>query len=197
MPRLERRRRAIAVALDASCPLSLHLRSFGWYRRFFALTISDYIIPQDGLDWAEMLRDWHWTLPESLEVWIVTRFADLIIVQEDGSVWLLDTGGGTFKRIADSKDHFADLAEDTDAFGNWFMVLAVDEMVAAGHPLGPKQCYSFRLPTGLGGDYALSNYMVTDIRVHLSIHGQIFHHTRNLPDGTRVTFTTDSMWVQP
>ncbi len=157
------------------------------------MNISDYIISQDGLNLSEMLRDWHWALPKSFDVWIVTRFADLIIVQEDGSVWFLDTGGGTFTRIADSKDQFAELADDTDTFGNWFAVRAVDEMVTAGQHLGSNQCYSFRLPTGLGGDYALSNYMVTDIHVHLAMHGQIFGQTKDLPDGTKVTFTTDSM----
>lgn len=140
-----------------------------------------------------MLRDWHWILPPSLEVWIVTRFADMVIVQDDGSVWFLDTGGGSFKRIADSRDHFADLAEDPDTFSNWFMAPAVDEMVAAGHLLSAAQCYSFRLPPGLGGDYVPPNYMVTDIHVHLSIHGQIFGKTKDLPDGTKVTFTRDSV----
>jgi hypothetical protein len=155
------------------------------------MNVSDYIISQDGLNLSEMLRDWHWALPKSFEVWIVTRFADLVIVQEDGSVWFLDTGGGTYDRIADSKDHFADLADVPDTFDNWFMVRAVDQMVAAGHILGPNQCYSFQLPTGLGGDYAISNYMMTDIHVHLAIHGQIFGQTKDLPDGTKVTLKVD------
>jgi hypothetical protein len=161
------------------------------------VSVSNYIIPQEGLDWPEMLRDWHWLLPASLEVWIVTRFADVIIVQDDGSVWLLDTGGGSYKRIADSRDHFAELAEDSDTFTNWFMASAVDEMVEDGLFLGPGQCYSFRLPPGLGGEYAISNYMITDIRVHLSMHGQIFFRTKDLPDGTKVSFTTESMRVTP
>src|SRR5688572_20479673 len=104
------------------------------------MNISDYIISQDGLNLSGMLQDWHWALPKTFEVWIVTRFADLVIVQNDGSVWFLDTGAGTHKRIADSKDQFAELAEDPDTFGNWFMVRAVDEMVAAGHNLSPNQC---------------------------------------------------------
>lgn len=161
------------------------------------MNLSDYIIPQEGLDWAEMLREWHWALPVSFEVWIVTRFADIVAVHDDGSVWFLDTGGGSYKQIADSRDHFADLADDTDTFANWFMVPAVDEMVAAAHLLGPTQCYSFRLPPGLGGDYTIANYMVTDIAVHLSMHGQIFFRTKDLPDGTKVSFTTDSMKVTP
>jgi hypothetical protein len=66
-------------------------------------------------------------------------------------------------------------------------------MVAARHILGLNQCYSFRLPTGLGGDYAITNYMVTDIHVHLAMHGQIFGHTKDLPNGTKVTFTADAM----
>jgi hypothetical protein len=148
------------------------------------MNIGDYIIAQEGLDWATMLEDWGWVLPPSFEVWIVSRFADLFIVQDDGSVWMLDTSAGSFTRIADSRDHFAALGDDADTFSNWFMVGAVDEMVAAGHILGRGQCYSYRLPPGLGGDYVLSNFMVTDLHVHFSIHGQIFRHTKDLPDGT-------------
>src|SRR5687767_14023924 len=107
------------------------------------MNLSDYTISQAGLNIAGMLRDWHWTLPKSFEVWIITRFADLIIVRDDGTVWLLDTGGGTFEQIADSKDHFADVADNPDACGNWFMVRAVDEMVGAGYVPGAHQCYSF------------------------------------------------------
>ncbi len=157
------------------------------------MSIADYIIRQDSLILSEMLRDWHWALPNSFEVWIVTRFADLVIVQEDGSVWFLDTGGGTFTHIADSKDHFSTLADEPDTFCNWFMVRAVDEMVAAGHVLGPDQCYSYQLPTGLGGEYVISNYVVMDIHVHLAIHGQIFGQTKDLQDGTKVTFSVDTM----
>lgn len=65
-------------------------------------------------------------------MWIVTRFADLVIVQEDGLVWFLDTGAGSFIRIADSKDHFAELADDADTFGNWFLVRSVDEWSLPG-----------------------------------------------------------------
>jgi hypothetical protein len=35
--------------------------------------------------------------------------------------------------------------------------------------------------------------MVTDIHVHLAMHGQIFGHTKDLPNGTKVTFTADAM----
>lgn len=155
------------------------------------MNLQDYILSQEGLNLSEMLRDWSWTLPPVFDVWIMTRFADLIIVQEDGSVWFLDTSAGSYRRIADSRDHFAALADDEDTFRNWFMVSAVDEMVAAGHLLGPQQCYSFQHPPGLGGDYAVSNYIVTDIHVHLSLHGQIFGQTQDVPYGTKVTFTVD------
>ena len=64
------------------------------------------------------------------------------------------------------EDHFAELAEDEDTFGNWFMVRAADEMV-------------------------------TDIEVHLSMHGQIFCQTKDLPDRTKVTINPDSPRIQP
>lgn len=160
------------------------------------MNLQDYILSQEGLNLSEMLREWNWALPSAFDVWMVTRFADLIIAQEDGSVWFLDTSGGSYRRIADSGDHFAALANDVDTFRDWFMVSAVDEMVAAGHVLGPQQCYSFQHPPGLGGDYTLANYMVTDLHVHLALHGQIFGKTKDVPYGTKVTLTVDR-GVQP
>lgn len=152
------------------------------------MDINDYIISQDGLKLPEMITDWHWMLPSSFEIWIINRFGDLILALDDGKISLLDTGAGRLDPLADSKDHFADLADDPKKFAEWFLVDAVDEMVDAGHTLEHRQCYSYQLPPGLGGAYSIENYMVTDLHVHLSVHGQIFEKTKDIPDGTPIKF---------
>jgi len=152
------------------------------------MDINDYLISQEGLKLPEIITDWHWMLPDSFEIWIVNRFGDLILALDDGKISLLDTGAGRLDPLADSKDHFADLADDPKRFAKWFLVDAVDEMIAAGHTLEHRQCYSYLAPPGLGGAYAIENYMVTDLHVHLSIHGQIFEQTKAIPDGTKIKF---------
>ena len=153
------------------------------------MNLQDYLLQREDEDWATLLEDWTWLLPKSFVVWLVNRFGDLFIVQDDGTVWMLDTSAGTFERVADSRDHFANIADQSpDTFDNWFMTGAVDDMVEAGHRLEGNQCYSYRVPAGLGGDYRLENFMVTDLAVHLSIHGQIFGRTKDLADGTKINF---------
>ncbi|MCB1088255.1 MAG: DUF1851 domain-containing protein [Verrucomicrobiae bacterium] len=152
------------------------------------MNLSDYLLAHDKLDWSTMLADWDWILPPSFRVWMVNQFADLFIVQDDGSVWMLDTSAGSFSRIADSCEHFAEISGQEDLFSNWFIVDAVDDMVGAGNLLGDGQCFSYKLPPGLGGEYDLQNFIVTDLHVHLSLHGQIFRQIKDLPDGTSLTF---------
>jgi hypothetical protein len=67
---------------------------------------------------GDMLRDWHWAVPKSFDLGIFNRFADPVMVRTMARYGVLDTVGGTFKDIADSKSHFADLADDPDTFGN-------------------------------------------------------------------------------
>ena len=56
------------------------------------MNVNDYLIDQTGLDWAELLSDWHWLLPEDFTLWLVNRFGDLFIGLGDGSVQMLDCG---------------------------------------------------------------------------------------------------------
>ena len=70
------------------------------------IRLHDYIIDHSDVDWATILRDWAWLLPKRLTVWMMNRFGDLFLVFEDGSVQMLDIGGGTLEKVADSRDDF-------------------------------------------------------------------------------------------
>lgn len=65
--------------------------------------INDYLINQSGKDWAAFLRDWMPPLPPSFTLWLVNRFGDaFVIIDEDGSVHMLDVGAGTAVHVADA-----------------------------------------------------------------------------------------------
>jgi hypothetical protein len=150
------------------------------------MLLTDYLIEQQGKDWAELLSEWAPPLPRSFTVWMVNLFGDVIAVFEDGSVHLLDMGCGTLERLADSRNHFCDLADRKDNASNWLMIPLTDACRAAGMVLAESQCYSFKVPPILGGDYNVENVAPCNLSVHYSFMADIARQTRDLPDGTKV-----------
>jgi hypothetical protein len=150
------------------------------------MNIHDYLIDQDGKDWPALLSDWGSLLPGSFTLWLVNRFGDAFLALNDGSIHMLDAGIGYFRPVADSRSHFAALLDVEDNANNWLMIPLVDACVASGITLGANQCYGYRLPPVLGGQYNVENVAPTDLSVHYSLLASIFQQTKELPDGTRI-----------
>jgi hypothetical protein len=151
------------------------------------MQITDYLIEQQGIDWAAVLSEWAWLLPTDLTVWMVNRFGDIVFVAEDGWVGFLDIGAGTVSRIADSRDHFFALVDQSENADLWFLISLTDECVAAGMRPTASQCYGFKVAPIFDGKYVPENVeiadLVTNYRLLAQMHGQI----KDLPDGTQVS----------
>jgi len=153
------------------------------------VNISDYLIEQQDHDWDDLLSEWHWLLPEKFTLWLVNRYGDLFIVRDDdSSVWMVDIGIGSIEYLASSRDEYANLLDIDDNADDWLMIPLVDQCVQAGLKLATGQCYSFKVPPVLGGQYDVSNTHVCNISVHYSLLGQIHNRIKDLPDGTQVRF---------
>ncbi len=150
------------------------------------MNISDYLIDQSGKDWPELLSGWSDALPVTFNVWLVNRFGDVFAVYEDGSVHMLDVGIGSVERVADSRSHFADRLDIDDNANNWLLIEFVDDCIAAGLTLTDNQCFGFKIPPLLGGEYSVGNVVPTDLSVHYSLLADIWRQTKDLPDGTRI-----------
>ncbi len=100
----------------------------------------------ESVKWEQVLKHWAWLLKDQLEfnVWFLTRFADLFVYMDDDSVWRLDTGAGTFERLAESRNEFADLIDIEDNVGLWFLPNLIDVLESQGRLLQPGQCYENR-----------------------------------------------------
>src|SRR3954465_7592997 len=92
----------------------------------------DYLIGSPGYDWSRLLTDWAWLLPPEVTVWLMNRFGDLFLVLENGSVQMLDVGGGTLTRLADDREDFCRRIDEGDNTNRWFMIPLVDRVVVAG-----------------------------------------------------------------
>jgi len=150
------------------------------------MDIRDFAIDIEGKDWPRLLEPWMKYLPSSFELWFVSRFGDPFIVLDDGSVALLDVGRGAFERLAASREEFIARIEDVANADSWLLLPLVERCVAAGIVLGPDQCYGYKVPPMLGGEYAASNIEPTTLETHYALLGQVWDQVKDLPPGTKV-----------
>jgi hypothetical protein len=151
-----------------------------------AISVADYLIDQGGIDWPEALASWSWKLPPEFTLWLVNRFADLFLVLPDGTVHLLDVGSGTLTKVAENRDDFSTKIDEDDNANQWLMIPLVDRMVAAGVILQPGQCYGFKIPPVLGGDYTVENAGPLPVWDYLGASGSIHEQLQDVPDGSKV-----------
>lgn len=151
-----------------------------------AIAVADYLIDQSGIDWPKTLASWSWLVPAEFTLWLVTRFADLFLVLPDGTVHMLDVGTGTLTKVAESRDDFCTKIDEDDNANQWLMIPLVDRMVAAGVVLQPGQCYGFKTPPVLGGDYSVENASPLPLWDYLGAYGSIHEQLRDVPDGAQV-----------
>lgn len=148
--------------------------------------IHDYLIEHAGHNWTVLLSPWAELLPEDLTLWMVNRIGDIIALFPDGSVHMLDIGAGRIERIADNRDNFISRIDQGDNAIHWLAIPLVDDCVAVGMTLAPGQCYGYKVPPLLGGDYAADNLEPTDLAVHYGFLADVYHQVKDLPDGTQV-----------
>ena len=158
-----------------------------------SVKIDDYLLDHTDVDWPTVLAPWHWLLPDSLTVWLVNRFGDVFAASDDNSIHMLDVGGGTFERVADSRDHFCDLLDADDNASAWLMIPLIDDLVAADKSLRTGYCYGYLRNPVLGGDYTVDNAIVTPIPEHYGLNAEIHQQIKDLPNGAQITieFTDD------
>lgn len=162
-----------------------------------AISVANYLIDQCGIDWPKALASWSWLLPPEFTLWFVNRFADLFLVLPDGTVQMLDVGAGTLSKLADSRDDFCARIDHDDNANQWLMIPLVDQMVAAGVVLQPGQCYGFKTPPVLGGEYTAENAGPLPVWDYLSGHGSIHEQLRDVPDGAQVVLQVVNKPAEP
>lgn len=150
------------------------------------MLIHNYIIDHTDLDWHALLHEWTWLIPPAFTVWIMNRFGDLFIVLEDGSIHMLDVGGGTLRKVAENRADFATRIDDTDNANEWLMIPLIDRLVSQGVTLAGGRCYSYKVPPVLGGTYTVENVSMLPIVEHYGAYGSIHRQIMNLPDGAEV-----------
>ena len=153
--------------------------------------IRDYLLEHAAWDWAALLQHWTWLVPAKFAPWMVNRFGDVIMTLPDGSIHHLDVGNGSIERVADNREAFSSLCDDPEQANFFLMIPLVDQLVAAGRVLERGHCYSYRVAPAFGGTYTLDNVVVKAVPDHFDAFGPLHMLTKDVPDGTRIEFTTE------
>lgn len=150
------------------------------------VSLHDYLIEQGDLNWSAILAEWSWLLPPEFTLWLVNRFSDLFLVLPDGSVHMLEVGAGSLTRLADSREEFCAQMDEDDVAENRLLIPLVDNLVAQGVTLLPGQCYAFKIPPVLAGEYTVENVAPLSITDYLGAYASIHLQLRDVPDGAQV-----------
>lgn len=152
-----------------------------------AITLNDLTVNFQHLDREALLSDWRWLIGPTKQPILLSALGDAYLQDtEDGSVYLLEVGGGAMEPVAGSVDEFRSLLGDREFVMSSFVPSLILELRAAGKTLAPGQIYSFQHPPVLGGEYSGDNLEPTDIAVHFSVLGQIHQQVKDLPEGTPI-----------
>jgi len=149
--------------------------------------MADLTVNFAHLDRETILADWRWLIGPDKQPILLAAIGDAYLQDPaDGSVHLLDVGGGGLEQIADSVEEFQQLLRDREFVTDSFVPSTIVELRGEGKVLGTGQIYSYIKPPVLGGAYSTANIEPTDISVHFSILGQIHRQVKDLPEGTSI-----------
>jgi hypothetical protein len=144
---------------------------------------DDYFLPR-GADEAD-LSAWCSILPSGARVLRTNLFGDAFVVDDRGSVHILDRGGCSVDRIASSaEDFWREVREDVHG---WQLRPLADACRRAGKVLTDGHCFAFTIPPVLGGDYSVENVWVAPCAEWFSLSASLFEQIKDLADGAQVT----------
>jgi hypothetical protein len=147
---------------------------------------QQYTLPTSRADWAELFVDWQPLLPQHSSPWLLTKFGEVFLCQQDGRVGMLQVSGFQYQVVAKDKTDFQEWLVDPDKISGWFLGPLIDRLESAGRHLQPEECYSFITPLALGGELVLENVMTIPVREHFKCWGEVFRQIKDVPDGGRV-----------
>ena len=140
-------------------------------------------------DCSALLEDWRWLIGTSARLLLVSSIGDAFLEDSDGVHWL-NVGDGSYTKIADSVAAFQSFLASSVKIDEWFIPQLVGDILASGTTRAHHECFGFKKPPVLGGEYAPGNFEATDLSVHFSMLGQLHKQIKNLPPGTPISRIT-------
>ena len=135
----------------------------------------------------QLLEDWHWLLPDDVELVVITKSGDAFVRRRrDGVILWLNVVEASVTEVAATLEDFQTAMTAPQNVNAWFMPDVVQGQSVLGMDPGLNECLSFKLPPVLGGKIDPDNIEISDIAVHFSLAGQIHQQVKDLPHGTKI-----------
>ena len=144
---------------------------------------AEYFLPKSA-DEAD-LSAWSPILPTVARVLRTNLFADVFVVDDEGSVHMLERAGCAAERIASSEEEFWRRVEEDEQ--GWQLRPLADSCRRVGKILNDGHCYAFTTLPVFGGDYTAENVWVAPLEEWFSFTADLFQQIKDLPDGSTVT----------
>ena len=132
------------------------------------MNIRDFLIDPAGMDWKKLLAYWVPPLPQDATLWFVNKLGEPFVATSDGAIHRLVVGSGDFERLATDRGDFARLLDLPGNANSWLRIQLVEECGKAGMSLKADECFGFKVPPRLFGEYVVSNLQPTNIYSHYS-----------------------------
>ena len=132
------------------------------------MNIQEYLIDPRGKDWRKLRAYWIPLMPDDASLWFVNRLGEIIFASPRGTIHRLVVGSGTVDELAPDRQAMArllDVPENADA---WLRITLIDGCARAGMRLGPDECFGFKVPPALQGNYEVANLEPKNIYTHYS-----------------------------
>lgn len=132
------------------------------------MNIRDYLIDSEKKDWRKLLGYWRPLIPDEATLWFVNKLGDAFFSGRDGAIHCLIVGTGSFEKVAPDKEAFAKSLDNAERANQWLRISLIEGCRRAGLQLGVDECYAFKVPPPLLGQYEVSNLQPGNIYSHYS-----------------------------
>jgi hypothetical protein len=132
------------------------------------MNIRDFLIDPAGKDWQKLLAYWVPPLPPDATLWFVNKLGEPFLSTSDGGIHRLVLGTGDLERLAADRNTFARLLDMPANADSWLRIRLLEDCGRAGMTLVADECFGFKVPPRLFGQYVVSNLQPTNIYSHYS-----------------------------
>lgn len=147
------------------------------------ITWRELLVDLKGFTSDELLSEWRWLVPEELGLRMVSTLGDAFLEDPEGNIYWLDTGGAELHRISNDKSEFDQLRQQPENANEWFAPRLIGDLLSSGASLQTGQCFSYKIPPTISGEFTIENFQPTSLSVHFSTLGQIQRQVKPLPIG--------------
>ncbi len=155
------------------------------------MSIEYISIEAEGIDWQRCLQHWAWILKKNPEfnILLVTKFGEIFVTCDDGSVWFLSTSNASYEQVASSQDELSRLLQSKEEYEYYFMPQVIALLEENLGSLDSGECYGFHVPCVFKEcSFEPSNFKIANFESYLVGLGDMLGKLQNTPSGQKVSF---------